>query len=215
MFLYVNADLTGKARIRQAAMHLIARRGASRTSLRLVANRARVSIALIGHHYGCKQALSDSLDAFVLRCLSDATTAVVAQIPPNTPLAETCALLVRALLRAMLTEPDMRNYIRRHILDTTGKPEGSQVLNQLGAHIERLLTPLLDEPAGADHDIGEWWTQQILTLAIGPALMRPLPLDGIASSRDALKFEKELEKAPFGILFSVLPAREMSAAHAA
>jgi AcrR family transcriptional regulator len=67
-------DLTAQARIRQAALTQFAEHGFERTTIRGIAAAAGVSLGLVRHHFGSKQALRDAIDAHVLqeiRRLSD------------------------------------------------------------------------------------------------------------------------------------------------
>jgi TetR/AcrR family transcriptional regulator, regulator of cefoperazone and chloramphenicol sensitivity len=60
------ADLTSRARIRNAAMQLFADQGAPATTIRAVAEQAGVAAGLVSHHYGSKQGLRDACDEYVL-----------------------------------------------------------------------------------------------------------------------------------------------------
>jgi AcrR family transcriptional regulator len=60
------ADLTARARIRDAAMRLFAERGDKGTTIRAVAGSAGVAPGLVSHHFGSKQGLRDACDAYVL-----------------------------------------------------------------------------------------------------------------------------------------------------
>ena len=66
------ADLTGKARIRHVALHLFAIRGCAQTPLRLIAEKALVSLALISHHFGTKHALRDAVERYIVSCFEKA-----------------------------------------------------------------------------------------------------------------------------------------------
>lgn len=55
-------DRTGRARIRDAALHLFGERGHAATTMRDIAERAGVSPALVVHHFGSKQGLRDAVD---------------------------------------------------------------------------------------------------------------------------------------------------------
>ncbi len=55
-------DLTARARIRDAAMHLIGERGFRASTVRGIATRAGVSAALVVHHFGSKDGLRESID---------------------------------------------------------------------------------------------------------------------------------------------------------
>jgi AcrR family transcriptional regulator len=59
-------DLTGRARIRDAALRLFAERGVDGTTVRDIARAAGVSTGLIRHHFGSKEGLRDACDSYVL-----------------------------------------------------------------------------------------------------------------------------------------------------
>jgi AcrR family transcriptional regulator len=59
-------DLTGRARIRDAAIHLFAERGIAGTTVRDIAQLAGVSPGLLRHHFGSKEALREACDAYAL-----------------------------------------------------------------------------------------------------------------------------------------------------
>jgi TetR/AcrR family transcriptional regulator, regulator of cefoperazone and chloramphenicol sensitivity len=63
------ADLTARARIRDAAMHLFAEHGGQATTIRAVAEQAGVAPGLVSHHFGSKQGLRDACDDYVLEYL--------------------------------------------------------------------------------------------------------------------------------------------------
>jgi TetR/AcrR family transcriptional regulator, regulator of cefoperazone and chloramphenicol sensitivity len=59
-------DLTAQAKIRDAAVALLAERGYTGTSIRDVARAAGVSPGLVQHHFGSKAGLREACDAHVL-----------------------------------------------------------------------------------------------------------------------------------------------------
>jgi len=59
-------DLTARARIRDAAIRLIAERGTDGTTVRDIAREAGVSPGLVRHHFGSKEALREACDAYAL-----------------------------------------------------------------------------------------------------------------------------------------------------
>lgn len=59
-------DLTARARIRDAALAQFAEHGFARTTIRGIAAAAGVSLGLVRHHYGSKEALRDAVDAHVI-----------------------------------------------------------------------------------------------------------------------------------------------------
>jgi TetR/AcrR family transcriptional regulator, regulator of cefoperazone and chloramphenicol sensitivity len=60
------ADLTARARIREAALAQFAEHGFERATVRGIAAAAGVSPGLLRHHFGSKQALREAVDAYVL-----------------------------------------------------------------------------------------------------------------------------------------------------
>jgi TetR/AcrR family transcriptional regulator, regulator of cefoperazone and chloramphenicol sensitivity len=98
-------DLSGRARIRDAAVRLFAREGFG-VPVRAVAADAGVSPALVIHHFGSKDALREECDAHVLRTVRELGTrsllggpaemlAELAAVDDYAPLA---GYLVQALL---------------------------------------------------------------------------------------------------------------------
>ncbi len=61
-----SADLSTTARIRDAAIELFGSKGFERTSVRLIAERAKVSPALVIHHFDSKEGLRTACDDFVV-----------------------------------------------------------------------------------------------------------------------------------------------------
>lgn len=59
------SDLTAPARIRNAAIELIGEHGYERASMRMIAETAGVSPALIVHHFGDKTALREACNRYV------------------------------------------------------------------------------------------------------------------------------------------------------
>jgi AcrR family transcriptional regulator len=59
-------DLTARARIRDAAIRLFAERGIGTATIRDIAAEAGVSSGLVRHHFGSKEALRDTCDAFAV-----------------------------------------------------------------------------------------------------------------------------------------------------
>ncbi|HEY4460099.1 MAG TPA: TetR family transcriptional regulator [Pseudonocardiaceae bacterium] len=59
-------DLTARARIRDAALHLFAERGTKAATIRDIAARAGVSLGLVRHHFGAKEELRAACDEYAL-----------------------------------------------------------------------------------------------------------------------------------------------------
>ncbi|MHB1510262.1 MAG: TetR/AcrR family transcriptional regulator [Acidimicrobiales bacterium] len=63
------ADLTARARIREAALEHFARDGYDRATIRAIARTAGVSPGLLRHHYGSKEDLREACDHHVFETL--------------------------------------------------------------------------------------------------------------------------------------------------
>lgn len=66
-----NPDLTGRARIRDAALTVFADRGTKGTTVQLVAAQAGVSTGLIRHHFGSKAGLLAACDDYAIGTVLD------------------------------------------------------------------------------------------------------------------------------------------------
>lgn len=65
-----DADLTARAKIRNAAITQFARDGFQKSNLRAIAAAAGVSVGLIPHHFGSKEGLRTACDEYVLNLFS-------------------------------------------------------------------------------------------------------------------------------------------------
>jgi AcrR family transcriptional regulator len=84
-------DLTARARIRDAAVRLIAADGFG-VPVRTIAAEAGVSPALVIHHFGSKEALRAECDEHVLEVIREAKTDAFAGAGPRDLLAELAAV---------------------------------------------------------------------------------------------------------------------------
>lgn len=164
-----DADLTAKARIRNAALELFAAQGEDRVSLRTVAAHAGVTVGLVQHHYKTKDALRSAVDRLVIDFYAGATRSVSHEGQP----AEVAAARDEAV-RAMLgAHPEVVNYVRRATLDpasdhrllrgltdltrveiaelrrsglaSTDRPDSSQIIEVMVRQLARLfLQPMID-----------------------------------------------------------------------
>ncbi|SFB49772.1 transcriptional regulator, TetR family [Amycolatopsis marina] len=100
-------DLTARARIRDAALAQFAEHGTKGATMRGIADAAGVSLGLVQHHFGTKDALRDACDEAVIevfrrRLTDSATTNSLGEPGFLTDLFETSGLLLRYLARAMI-----------------------------------------------------------------------------------------------------------------
>ncbi|WP_305785908.1 TetR/AcrR family transcriptional regulator [Symbioplanes lichenis] len=110
------SDLTARARIRDAAITLIAERGAQATTIRDIADAAGVSSGLLRHHFGSKEGLRDACDEWV--------QAELTRIRSN---ALASAQDVFAALRAAPLR--LQSYVLRSTMD--GSPAGERMFDAM------------------------------------------------------------------------------------
>jgi AcrR family transcriptional regulator len=96
-----SADLTGAARIRDAAIAQFGARG-FRVGLRTIADAAGVSAALVIHHFGSKAGLRQACDDFVAEAIRDAKSVTMRSTDPATWLAAVAEIESYAPLTAYL-----------------------------------------------------------------------------------------------------------------
>jgi len=112
-------DLTGRARIRDAALELFGSEGFARASVRAIAAKAGVSAALVTHHFGSKDALRKECDAYVVAAVRGGPKGADGFDDP-------------AGLAAMLESAGpVRRYMARAFLD--GTPEAGELFDEIVA----------------------------------------------------------------------------------
>jgi len=162
------ADLTGKARIRHVALHLFATRGCAQTPLRLIAEKALVSLALISHHFGTKLALREAVEKYIVSSFEKAIDAVPQTIRRSD--ADAMKQLVESIERVLNTRPEIRSYIRRAASETYMATGGGAPL--IDALIRMTENALARMSLAGERD-GAWQPMQLFLLVFGPTLLEP------------------------------------------
>ncbi|WP_433425788.1 TetR/AcrR family transcriptional regulator [Microtetraspora malaysiensis] len=172
-------DLTARARIRNAALELFGAEGASRVSLRAVAQRAGVSHALVLHHFATKEGLRQACDDYVISLVKGA---------PDADLGDTAGLA--AMLEAGVA---VRRYLGRAFLD--GTSEAAALFDEIVASTSQWLEqgvregrvqPSDDPPARA----AMYVTWLLAPLAFGEHLARSLGTADVHDMRTLLRFSR-------------------------
>jgi AcrR family transcriptional regulator len=120
-----DADLTARARIRDAAIVRFAADGVARTTVRAIAADAGVSPALVIHHYGSKDALRVACDQHVAALVREGKTAAMAAGAQLDPLAA---------LRQAGEGPPVLRYLATTLVD--GSPHVAELVDELVADAE-------------------------------------------------------------------------------
>lgn len=100
------SDLTGRARIRNAALRQFSERGFAATTMRDVATAAGVSSALVQHHFGTKGGLREACDTYALAAYIDIAKRGVTrgELPDGHHIGQDASWLVRYLALALVED---------------------------------------------------------------------------------------------------------------
>ncbi|MFD9864066.1 TetR/AcrR family transcriptional regulator [Streptomyces alboflavus] len=157
-------DLTGRARLREAALELFAERGFEATSTRAVAAAAGLSPALVTKHFGSKEGLRAAVDTHVLDRIGR-------ELRGLEPGAELMASLGEVSARVFGADPVLRGYLRQVLLEDSEASAAlfERLLSGARVEVERLAAVHGSDAMAAD--VGEWAPFQMLCLILGPLLL--------------------------------------------
>ncbi|XUL89051.1 TetR/AcrR family transcriptional regulator [Streptomyces galilaeus] len=163
------SDLTGRARLREAALELFAERGFEATSTRAVAASAGLSPALVTRHFGSKEGLRAAVDEYVL----DRIGGELAALGPAAGLMESLGEVSARLFGA---DPVVRGYLRQVLMEGGDASTAlfGRLLSGARAELERLSAV-----HGERRPDGEWAPFQMLCLILGPLLLEPVMQPGL------------------------------------
>lgn len=160
------SDLTGRARLRDAALRLFAQRGFAATSARAVAAEAGLSPALVMHHFGSKEGLRAAVDEQVLARLG----AALRDLDPGG--GDLMGSLGEVSARMFGADPVLRGYLRRVLQEDSPASAAlfGRLLEGARSELERLIAA---EGGRTDADL-QWAPFQMLCLIVGPLLLEPV-----------------------------------------
>lgn len=164
----VESDFTGKARILNSALELFASRGRTGTSLRMVADRARVSPSLVLHHFGKKAGLEAAVMAYVVHSLEDAVHLALDGLKGGGGI-EPLVSSISALLQA---QPSTSNFIRRSFCDVPDDGV-SPLHDQLRAMLRTLLFEMEQRRLVGSAKDRDWRAAQVMVLLFATLVLRP------------------------------------------
>lgn len=169
-------DLSGKARIREAALRLFSTNGIAATSIRAVAEEAGVSPGLIIHHFGSKDGLCRALDEAVLDRMEQAVQAVSSSAPA-TDLVEQQAQEIAAVIR---DAPVLADYIGRALSE---RGEAGVALFERMAERARGGLRAAARAGNLRPGVDRHWAPlQLILLLFGPFMLRPLIEEALGDS---------------------------------
>jgi AcrR family transcriptional regulator len=157
-------DLTGRARLREAALELFAEHGFEATSTRAVAAAAGLSPALVTRHFGSKQGLRAAVDEYVLERIGEQL-----RDPDSVDTGKgLMASLGEVSARLFGADPVLRGYLRHVLLEDSEASAAlfGRLLSGARAEVARLSAVYGEQ--GPDE---EWAPFQMLCLILGPLLL--------------------------------------------
>jgi TetR/AcrR family transcriptional regulator, regulator of cefoperazone and chloramphenicol sensitivity len=161
------ADLSTRARIREAALALFGSEGFA-VPLRIIAEAAGVSAGLIVQRFGSKDGLRQAVDQAVLQTFLDRFAAIPGDLPADGLATEMAA----AFADVLGTSPRLRQYLRRSLSDVT--PASVTIFDDLIAATGRGLEAR-DRAGGLRPGSDPQWRPfQVLSVILGPLLLEPV-----------------------------------------
>lgn len=152
--------------IRDAALKLIAVRGAEATSLRMIAAAAGVSVGLVQHYFGTKANLIHAVDDHVTTVLAASLAAPLASAPSTDPVAD----IADRVTSLLVDHAQLIDYLCRALVDAT--PTGTRVFDTL-VEVARGHWNLLREQDLVKPDLDPiWMTLNPLVLVLGMFILR-------------------------------------------
>jgi AcrR family transcriptional regulator len=133
------ADLTARARIRNAALMRFAAHGFAGTTLRAIASDAGVTVGLIPHYYGSKSGLRDEVEAWVVDQFHQAIARADREAGDAVAEARARDAFVSRMLEG---NPLIVDYVRRETLHLDGD-------GQLISRLVRLTRASVDDMRAA------------------------------------------------------------------
>ncbi|MBC6463498.1 TetR/AcrR family transcriptional regulator [Actinomadura sp. HBU206391] len=152
------ADLTARARIRDAAMVQFAERGIKGATIRGIAEAAGVSPGLVQHHFGSKEALREACDSHSMEIIRRTS-----EISPS-KMSEPGFLSV-----AMRTTMPVRRYVARAMVD--GSPAAAALFDEMVAYTEEYMRhPAAGFGTPETSDMRAYATTMV-TFSLGPLVL--------------------------------------------
>lgn len=167
-FLGSQEDLTGKARIRNAALELFAAQGVSNTTMRQVAEVAGVTPGLVVHHFESKRGLHRAVDRLLIELVSSALEGVSTEGTPR----DVARRRNERIEDLFVENPVLVDYLRRSLLENN---EASDALFDRLLEFSRAELRSLREAGLSRSDVDlDMHSLGVMLRMLGPLLLQPL-----------------------------------------
>jgi AcrR family transcriptional regulator len=160
------SDLTGLARIRNAALAGFAREGVGSTSLRDVAKAADVSPGLVQHHFPTKTALVSAVNDYVVRIATDAFR----EVPWGESPLDVQKELGDRVTAFVLAQPTALSYVARSVAD--GDETALQIFDAFVALAGDLWRSLAEHGLLREDTDATWTALHPVVFVLGTVLFK-------------------------------------------
>lgn len=162
------ADLTAKARIRNAALELFAAKGAVGTSIREVATTAGVTHGLVVHHFTNKDGLRRAVQQHVIELIRQALESV----PREGTAAQIRHARDTSVDRMLTAKPAVMAYLRRAMLDPA--ETDTELIATMADFTLAEIRSLRSRGLAATRAPDYMQAMAVLTRELGPRLLAPV-----------------------------------------
>ncbi len=161
------SDFTAKARIRNAALQLLAANGSAKTTIRAIAKAAGVTHGLVVHHFTNKDGLRRAVREHVVDLVREALEA----IPKEGTAQEIRRARDASVDRMLTTNPVVSAYLRRAMLDPAETDETliAMLADFTLAEVRDLRSRGLAATSGPDYV----QAMAVVARELGPLLLAP------------------------------------------
>lgn len=164
------ADLTAKARIRNAALELFASNGAANTTIREVATAAGVTHGLVVHHFTNKDGLRRAVRQHVIELIRQALESEA--IPADRTAAEIRRTRDTIVDRMLTANPAVMTYVRRAMLDPA--ETDTELIAMLADFTLTEVRSLRSRGLAATGTPDYLQAMAVMTRELGPRLLAPV-----------------------------------------
>lgn len=162
------ADLTAKARIRNAALELYADFGEDGTSMRAIAAAAGVTVGLVVHHFRSKDGLREAIEGRIVDLFAEA----IERAPDGGGARAVAGARDAAVARMLEENPAVVGYLRRALLDATG--HRGRILERLTAFTHEQVASLRRTGLATTAHRDSSQTIGVLVRQLGELFLQPM-----------------------------------------
>jgi AcrR family transcriptional regulator len=160
------AQPNGRSQLIDSAIRAVAAHGRKGATVRIIADDASVTPGLIMHHFDTKARLLEEADHVVANRFKEAMTTPADNLSAD----ETIKAIAGQLSILIGSEPELRAYVRRSLLEAT--PSGAAIFDQLVDVTVKQVHKYLPEQTATDQDL-RWTAAQVVAINLAGLIFEP------------------------------------------